>query len=285
MGPASPGKTIENQMRVRETMAATTIETRAYAPARGEWGLIDHVQPPRARSNLAALVIHGGGWNAMDKSSLHPLAALVAKCGLSAWCPNYRLVDAAPWPACGDDCLAAARFILNGAAGTAGHVKKPASLILAGASAGAHLALMTGLRLPPGTVRGILAIAGPVDIEALLTDPNGALKLKPETFFGTRAISSAMWNAASPLSLLAPGAPELFCIHSRNDRLVPPSHSVAIRHAARAVGVTCEVAWFDGRDDAHGCWRPAPPGTPLSKRQFLPEIEACVRNKIRSWMR
>lgn len=253
----------EKKMRLQQDIV--------YAPHIGERGRADLFMPDSNGPFPTALVIHGGGWNAMDKSSLHPLARLFAAHGIAALCPNYRLLDTAPWPACGDDCMTAASFAMTEVPKLIGGAAGP--LIIAGASAGGHLALMTGLRLPAEKVRMIISIAGPTDMNDILTDANGILKLKPETFFGRNDITPQLWAEASPLPLMRAGAPELCCIHSTRDELVPPRHSEKLCAAAWKCNVNCEIYLFEGNDNLHGCWLPTPPGTPASERQFIPDVE------------
>ncbi|MBP5234192.1 MAG: alpha/beta hydrolase, partial [Planctomycetes bacterium] len=56
------------------------------------------------------LLIHGGGWrNPRNlRDTLGDEAALFRDAGWAVYNVEYRLAPGAPWPACGDDCLAAA---------------------------------------------------------------------------------------------------------------------------------------------------------------------------------
>ena len=94
------------------------------------------------------LLIHGGGWNALTKESLEPIARLAVSESRAVFSINYRLLDHAPWPACGSNCASAARFVLAGSLAPhdlpRAHLRK---LLVVGASAGGHLAMMTGLAL------------------------------------------------------------------------------------------------------------------------------------------
>ena len=95
--------------------------------------------PKRARG--AYLHVHGGGWTfgAADMQDGH-LWALAQATGLAAISVDYRLAPEHPHPAAVDDCEDAARWLLE--SDLADGV-----LTIGGDSAGAHLALLTLLRL------------------------------------------------------------------------------------------------------------------------------------------
>ena len=222
-----------------------------YAQENAERGLGDLYLPDEAEGAPAALVIHGGGWNAMDKHGLAGVAEFMAELGFGAYNVNYRLLDHAPWPACGDDCLAAARFLLE-----AGHEAMAQldrrRLVIIGASAGGHLALMTGLRLPPEQVRAIVSIAGPTDL-LWRTRQRGRDYFRK--FFGTDGeITDEMLLAASPVTYVTPQAPPLLCTSSTNDTLVPTEASRRIVAEYEQLGARAELYAYDGPGEQHGIW-------------------------------
>jgi acetyl esterase/lipase len=97
-------------------------------------------RPPRA----VVLDYHGGGWaigNAQMNDRLN--ADLIAACDVAVVSVDYRLATSAPLSAIIDDCVAAARWLLQG--GLAEYAGLPVYLL--GESAGGHLAAATLLRL------------------------------------------------------------------------------------------------------------------------------------------
>jgi acetyl esterase/lipase len=251
--------------------AVRVIPDIAYAPAHGERGRGDLYLPERPRGAPAALVIHGGGWQSMDKRGLAGVAQFLAERGWGAFAINYRLIDSAPWPACGEDCLAAAAFVRE--AGHAGlQPLRRERLLVVGGSAGGHLALMTGLRLPAEEVRAIVSIAGPTDLR-LLRDPAGAFRAAFwGRFFGIAgAASEADLLAASPVSRVRPGAPPLLCVHSVNDRLVPMEQSERIAALYAVAGARAELFSFAGEGAQHGIWVAG-----SDPHRLLPDIEARI---------
>ena len=176
------------------------------------------------------LLIHGGGWNALSKESLDPIARLMVAGGRSVFSINYRLLDQAPWPACRDDCVAAARFMLAGGLAPNGLLAPHEGHILVmGASAGGHLAMITGLALGANTCAGIVSLAGPSRVAPGPTDSADSAIRAPgflQKFFGiTGGPAPADLRSASPSAQVDRNAPPLRILHSRHDRLVPLAHS------------------------------------------------------------
>jgi len=90
------------------------------------------------------LHIHGGGWSIGTNDQLDPvLERLADECGLACVSLDYRLAPEHPYPAGPDDCEAAALWLVREGAQrfSATH------LSIGGESAGAHLSVVTLLRL------------------------------------------------------------------------------------------------------------------------------------------
>ena len=97
-------------------------------------------RPPRA----VILDFHGGGWaigNAQMNDQLN--AELIAACDVAVVSVDYRLATNTPLAAIMDDCLAAARWLLDG--GLPEYDELPVYVL--GESAGGHLAAATLLQL------------------------------------------------------------------------------------------------------------------------------------------
>jgi acetyl esterase/lipase len=90
------------------------------------------------------LHVHGGGWTfgGPDQQDLH-LDALARAVGVAVASVGYRLAPEHPFPAAVEDCEAAALWLLAHAATELGTDR----LLIGGESAGAHLAVLTLLRL------------------------------------------------------------------------------------------------------------------------------------------
>jgi acetyl esterase len=101
---------------------------------------------PERESTGAFLHIHGGGWTLGSNDAQDPrLDRLAGETGLTAVSVGYRLAPEHPYPAAPEDCEAAALWLL-GEEGRA-ELGVSGALAIGGESAGAHLAVLTLLRL------------------------------------------------------------------------------------------------------------------------------------------
>lgn len=235
----------------------------------------DLFAPDQASSEVPVLLIHGGGWNALAKESIESMASLFTRSGHPVYSINYRLLSQVRWPACWEDCLAAARFILRGGLSAYG-VADCRRVLLCGASAGGHLALMTGLSLPAPFVAGIITLAAPTRLDwvAAHTDPTGLHIGFAQRFLGPSYNPKDLLRASPALFSRKVGLPPLFCLHSRNDRLVPLCHSEEIERFWRARGGHVNVTTFDGDGELHGFWMGA------DRRCLRPEVGAFVQQAL-----
>lgn len=212
--------------------------------------------PEGGARGIPVLLIHGGGWKGLDKESFEFMAPFFLGAGHPVFNINYRLLGDAPWPACEDDCVTAGKFLLAG--GLAPHgLPAPEKILICGASAGGHLAMMTGLRLPRENVEAIFSMAGPsrIDWVAANRDPLGLSDNFFLQFFGSELAPDAPEvRRASPALRDEKNPPRLFCLHSKNDLLVPLAQSEAAKSAWESGGGTAEITVIDGHGDLHGFW-------------------------------
>ncbi len=239
--------------------------------------------PADSENAPIALIIHGGGWKAMDKNSFAGVAEFFAMHGYAAFAINYRLLRHAPYPACYEDCLAAAAFMAN-----TDHVLfqnlDRSNLVVCGGSAGGHLCLMTGLTCASIPVRAIINIAGPSNLNKRLD--YDAYK---EMGFMDDPTPEALAQA-SPVTYVNEQSAPLLCIHSTNDELVTHSHSEEIVALYKEKGLRAELHSFAGDDKVHGIW-PAGSGFPhdgpegrLSSglKHLIPPLEARLADFIKT---
>ncbi len=196
------------------------------------------------------LLIHGGGWRS-DKylrDTLSDEAALFRDAGYAVYNVDYRLAPAAAWPAIGDDCLAAARKLVScdGMPELAPAAGRPIAIL--GASAGGHLALMTGLRLPRADVVGVISVSG-------IADPAPDAAANParyEALFAGGSIDSKAFPAAH----LASDTPPVLLTHCWNDAVVPIESAIAFARAMTDRGLPAETYFYDfGRkNQGHAMW-------------------------------
>lgn len=106
------------------------------------------------------LHIHGGGWSLGTPGQNDLFNRRIAGAtGAEVHAVEYRLAPENPWPAAPDDCEAAARWLMDAHDGP---------VFIGGESAGAHLALVTALRLRDagliGRVAGLVLNYGMYDL-------------------------------------------------------------------------------------------------------------------------
>lgn len=261
LGAASATKNNEKEAKMQ------IIHSVPYHPEFGERGLGDLYLPENpGPSTPVALSIHGGAWVAMDKSSFAGVAEFLCRQGFAVYNIQYRYATTAPWPGIGDDCLEAARFVLDG--------KHPAlagldrsKLLVVGASAGGHLALVTGLRLPADKVLGIVSISG-------VADPEADYKVKPDLvkLLWGKAPTAAELAAAAPATYAGKDGPPVLCTHAYFDTVVPFSSSAGFVEKARAKGERVEFYGYDRANDGHCIWIPG-----SSPHRLHPDIEDAIK--------
>lgn len=148
---------------------------------------------PSPRAGAPVLVfIHGGWWRSLDKSQHSFVAPTFVHAGAMVVLPNYALCPGTPEAPVGIDTIAlqmvkALAWVWRNAALYGGD---PKHIVVAGHSAGGHLAAMllncewaqVGVDLPPNLVRSALAISGVFDLEPVGRTPflQADLRLTPE---------------------------------------------------------------------------------------------------------
>jgi acetyl esterase/lipase len=172
------------------------------------------------------VMIHGGAFKMGDKTDLQVWPELLAA-GVAVVRVNYRLSGTSPWPAQGEDCLAAIVHLQRNGAALG---LDPSRIVLLGHSAGAFLAVSTALSLvevglPP---RGVVSLYGPMDFSTMDQDLAS---------LGREPVMGATDAADSPESLLLGfavatdrSAARAMGPIGRLDRLREPLPPILIRH-------------------------------------------------------
>lgn len=213
--------------------------------------------------------IHGGAWIAGDKKHIDPIAFQIAGLGgYNLVSVNYRLAndESAPWPEIVYDVNAAIRWAkLNS--------KKlgidPEKLIIAGESAGAHLAAMGAFASdseemsgdkntgPSTDVRATVLFYGPYNMSSLVVQKNSAIRSGmceepqysspiielldcPETTnekYNIDTCDLKMVRVADPGAYIDKSDPPTFIAHGEHDCIVPWGQSKALHDELEDVGV------------------------------------------------
>ena len=211
----------------------------------------------------SVLLIHGGGWSAMDRHAVRGVAVFLAENGFAVFNIDYRLAPEYRWPAGLNDCKTAAQWLFGS--------KYPINtqkFFIVGVSSGGHYSLITGLTLPRGMIRGIVSISG---IDDVFVDS----RFSPGRYTALlgKTPNEKDLTEINPATYLVPDAPPILCTHWRRDQVVRFSACTAFEQAAAKQGVKISVYGYDHNRqfEGHGIWIP---GT--SPRRLYPDLEAVI---------
>jgi len=192
--------------------------------------------PDSKPTKMAIVLIHGGGWMTGARGMLAPLASALSAKGFVVIAPEYRLIPEAPWPAQINDITAAVRWVAANA-DQLGVSKN--RIVIAGGSAGGHLALLATAQL-----REEIPVAAVVSLfaaSALTTEERPAKGLFNGTMLVGPNPSPDALSAANPIDQITAGFPPVFMLHGTADWLIDPLASVTLYNKLIELGVTAEL--------------------------------------------
>ncbi len=212
-----------------------------YAEPDGTPLCLDIVRPASADPAPVIMLVHGGGWCAGVRQDVSAYARRFADEGYLAANISYRLAPAFPYPAAGEDVLAAARWLRAHAEAYGGDA---ARLGTYGVSAGAHLAAWLATA-PDSPLTCAVAWAGPTDLRREpVTYPYRSYAL---AFMGACLHGAPQaYVDASPLLRMTAAMPPLLLIHGKDDAVVPADHARWMAEAAAEMGAPVEAVLLDG---------------------------------------
>lgn len=214
------------------------------SPAGRPLRLFIFAPPPDApRTRTAILFFHGGGYRYGSPRQFFPQARYFAGRGVVAFSAAYRLLGrGATTPR---DILADGQAALGWVQQQADHFGyDPHRIVLAGGSAGGHLALACALNPWP-------AGHGPSPQAAAWLLFNPAIDLVE---IGTSDLDSAI----SPAAWLRPGLPPMLILHGTADAVIPFAKVAAFAQQVQAAGGVCNLIPFPDRP--HGFFNYAAQG-------------------------
>jgi acetyl esterase/lipase len=238
-----------------------TIPNVTYVKANGIEEKLDVYAIRGQAPSPVVIFIHGGGWVQGTKEGSALSALPFIGMGYSVVNVEYRLANVSLAPAAIEDCRCALKWVIA-------HAKEQqynfdaSRIVIAGASAGGHLALTTGMLRPSDgfdrmcytmddpKIAAIVDFFGIADLPDMLEGPNK--KPFPENWpyttqwIGNQPNRMEIAKAASPMTYVRAGLPPTISIHGDKDPLVPYEHSVKLQEALKKAGVPGELVTIPG---------------------------------------
>jgi acetyl esterase/lipase len=199
------------------------------------------------------VAIHGGGWTGGTKESYAISLLPWLEAGFNLVNVEYRLARVSLAPAAVEDCRCALRWVYEHAKDYGFDTER---LVTTGGSAGAHLALTTGMlpasagldrQCPSNSEYKVAAIVnwyGITDVVDLLDGPNR--KSYAVTWLGSLLDREQVARRVSPLTYIRASIPPVITIHGDADPTVPYEHATRLREALSKSGVANELVTIPG---------------------------------------
>ena len=215
---------------------------------------------PKATHPPLIIYVHGGGWGSGSKKDM-PLGKLLPL-GYAVAGVDYRLSGEAPFPAQIYDLKAAIRFLR---AKAAEYGYDSTRFVIAGGSAGGHLAALVGVTNHSSAHEGnegdfvkesseVQAIAdffGASNLETILSQstPFGLKVRTPalqRLLGGSPEEKPELAKLASPVNFVKKDSPPLLLIHGDADPQMPPQQSRDLQAAYEKAGSYAQLILIPG---------------------------------------
>ncbi len=223
--------------------------TETYATVDGEDLKVDVYTPAEATGPVPAVVyVHGGGWSGGSRSASAPWQQWLADGGYAVFSIDYRLAPPPRWQDAVGDVKCALGWV-RANAGAFG--ADPASVSLAGDSAGGHLSMMAAYTLgdpefapscevEEAPVASVMSWFAPTDLTTLEADsdmPASADGYLTDFLGAGLDEEPGRYEATSPLAHAGADLPPTMIVQGGADRLVPLEQGAALADALEDAGV------------------------------------------------
>lgn len=200
----------------------------------GSGQMLDIWRGQNQRPNAPVLIwVPGGAWVSGSRMTFqgHALMSRMVKRGWVCLSIDYRVAPWYRWPCQLEDARAAVDWARNNIADFAGD---PDFVAIAGASAGGHLATLTGLL---DGADAVVSVYGSYDWESRSTLWRKLfMEYLERVVVGKRSdLCPEVFCEASPMAQVHPGAPPTMIVHGTRDRLIPIDEARSFHRELRSV--------------------------------------------------
>ncbi|MEJ2209276.1 MAG: alpha/beta hydrolase [Anaerolineae bacterium] len=214
---------------------------------------LDVYSPPAGVGYPVLFFVHGGSWKDFHKELFAPVAMKLVPEGMVVVIPDYTLYPNAGYEQMADEVAAALSWTLENIDTYGGD---PARVVVAGHSAGAHLAglavmdprFLAAYGHSSAEIRGLIGMSGVYDVQAeydYWVEQGAYPEVIVEVMGGEERFAPA-----SPIEYVRPDLPPVLLIHGDRDETVPVSIATAFHAALLSVGADSELEVYDGRGHA-----------------------------------
>jgi acetyl esterase/lipase len=229
---------LPSQIDILNTFAPRygTAVTRDVVYGPNPYHRLDIYRPAHQRKSLPVVIFfYGGSWQSGARAEYRFVGAALARRGLIAVIPDYRLYPNVRYPDFIHDAAKATAWVINQIGDYGGD---PQSVFVGGHSAGAYLAMMLALdgaylasaKSNRALLAGAIGLAGPYDFLPI----TGPVYRK---IFG----SAADLVDTQPIAHVDESAPPILLLTGARDRLVEPANTASLGAKLRAAGASVDT--------------------------------------------
>lgn len=206
-------------------------------------------------STKLIILVHGGAWISGDKSDFASFIPVIQQRfpGYAIANINYRLATATAnhFPSQESDMKSAIDFLIQKSNDY--HISQ--KMVLLGASAGAHMALLQAYKFSSPKVLAVVDFFGPTD----LTDLYSFYSSDPTTqnifqllMNGSPNSNASLYTQSSPINFATSQSSPTIIFHGDADPVVPISESVALKNKLSSLGVATQMTTYS--NVGHEIW-------------------------------
>ncbi|HVX49651.1 MAG TPA: alpha/beta hydrolase [Chitinophagaceae bacterium] len=207
-----------------------------------------------ASSTKILVLVHPGSWDEGDKADFDSAADTlrILLPGYAIFNINYRLAlnGKNVYPAAFDDVGLAIKFIESKYTEYSVDTGK---IVLGGASAGAHLAMLQAFKLPASNIKAVVDLFGPPDLAWLYTNHPFPQLAQPVlvNFLGVSLQQNAsLYADASPINYVSSVSPPTIIFHGALDDVVPLEESQRLQAKLQSFNVPNALVVYNS--EGHG---------------------------------